>query len=161
MLSKLAKTFLCLQELLKINQMNISTFWISWFINGIALNIISIIFIVCFLRIKLWGVQFAPIEYCNSFILGLFLILYCGASITLLFVITIMFNKRMCNPSATVSFRLYTCHHFSDRCYGCWYTFVDNFIFGLQRNFSDHRLVAFEYQIDFITHTKYCTALWF
>ena len=74
--------------------MKIRSFWLSWFVNGIGTNAISVIVITCLLTTKPWSVQYPAIEQCNPFFLGLFLILYCGASITMLFAFSTMFNKR-------------------------------------------------------------------
>lgn len=82
-----------IKQLMKMMGLDEKVLWLGWFFHALIVNIFSVIIIVILLKVNIWA-DYPPIEYCNGFILFVFLLLYCIASIMLCFAISTLFSKR-------------------------------------------------------------------
>lgn len=68
--------------------------WLGWFIHSMVTNLISIIFIICMLKISFSSESGAIFPNTNIVLLFLFLFLYCTAGICFAFAVSTVFNRR-------------------------------------------------------------------
>lgn len=68
--------------------------WLGWFLHAFLPNFVSVILIVLFMKVPMWGIDTPPIEYCNTMVFFIFLFLYLIASITFCFAISSIFQRR-------------------------------------------------------------------
>lgn len=68
--------------------------WLGWFIYGMLPMVFSIILIVIFLKIPMFGSEYPPLEYSDGTLLFCFLLLYCMTANIFCFALSSCFSTR-------------------------------------------------------------------
>ncbi|KAL1501623.1 hypothetical protein ABEB36_006920 [Hypothenemus hampei] len=82
-----------IKELMRMIGMKSWILWLGWFIYSMIPMIMSIICIVILMKVDIFGAGYPPIEYTDTSVLLVFLLLYCVAVTVNCFFISALFSK--------------------------------------------------------------------